>query len=404
MALLPVDEALALVLKDLAPLPAERVKLDAALGRVLAEDVAATLTQPPFDASAMDGYAVRGADLGTLPVTLKLIGESAAGARFDGTVGPGEAVRIFTGAPVPDGADSIVIQEDTEQAAEQANEAVLIKDGGPGRHIRPRGQDFGQGEVLLRKGTRLGPRGLVLAASANHATLPVIRKPMVALLATGDEIVPPGSTLQADEIVSSVPIGLAALIEAQGGETLNLGIAKDDRDTIVTLARAGAEADILVTIGGASVGERDLVASALQGEGLTLDFAKVAMRPGKPVLYGRLGSQRFLGLPGNPISALVCAQVFLMPMLRAMLGLAQDQRALSDAMLGVALAANGERRHYIRATSAWREDGVRVVRPLASQDSSLVAAFAKADCLILRLPHAPALPEGAPVKILPFSD
>lgn len=400
MALLPVDDALALVLKGLAPLALERVALDHALGRVLAEDITATLTQPPFDASAMDGFAVRFEDVSTLPATLALIGESAAGARFTGTVGPGQAVRIFTGAPVPEGADTIVIQEDTVLTGD----VVLIQDAGAGRHIRPRGQDFAQGEVLLGRGTRLGPRALVLAASANHAELPVIRKPKVAVLATGDEVVPPGSSLRADEIVSSVPIGLASLIEEQGGETLNLGIAKDDRDSIVALARTGAEADILVTIGGASVGERDLVASALQSEGLQLDFAKVAMRPGKPVLYGRLGSQRFLGLPGNPISALVCAEVFLMPMLRALLGLTNDERPLADAALGMNLKANGERRHYMRATSVWREDGLRVVRLLPSQDSSLVAIFAKADCLILRLPHAPALPEGAPVKILPFSD
>jgi molybdopterin molybdotransferase len=400
MALLPVDDALALVLKGLVPLGPERVTLDEASGRVLAEDIAATLTQPPFDASAMDGFAVRFEDVATLPVTLALVGESAAGARFAGSVGPGQAVRIFTGAPVPDGADTIVIQEDTVLS----DDAVLIKDVGAGRHIRPRGQDFMQGDVLLRKGTRLGPRALLLAASANHAGLPVTRRPKIALLATGDEIVPPGSTLRADEIVCSVPYGLAALIEAQGGEARILGIAKDERDAIVTLVRKGADADILVTIGGASVGERDLVASALQSDGLALEFAKVAMRPGKPVLYGRLGSQRFLGLPGNPISALVCAHVFLMPMLQAMLGLAEDKRLLVDAVLGMNLPANGERRHYMRATSTWRDDGVRIVRPLPSQDSSLVAVFAKADCLILRLPHAPASPEGAPVKTLPFSD
>ena len=400
MALLPVDDGLALVLKGIARLGPEPVTLDDALGRVLAENVAATLTQPPFDASAMDGFAVRLEDVATLPATLALIGESAAGARFKGAVAPGQAVRIFTGAPVPDGADTIVIQEDTVLSGD----AVLIQNTGTGRHIRPRGQDFEQGEVLLRKGMRLGPRALVLAASANHAELPVVRRPKVAILATGDEVVPPGSTLRADEIVSSVPIGLAALIEAQGGEVLDLGIAKDDRDAIVALARTGAHAEILVTIGGASVGERDLVASALQGEGLQLEFAKVAMRPGKPLLYGRLGSQRFWGLPGNPISALVCAEVFLMPMLRALLGLNEDERPLADAVLGMSLSANGERRHYMRATSTWQEDGLRVVRPLPSQDSSLVAIFAKADCLILRLPHAPALPEGAPVKILPFSD
>jgi len=399
MALLSVDEALALVLKGLAPLEAEQVAIGDAFDRVLAADIAARVTQPPFDASAMDGYAVRAADVTTLPVTLELIGEAAAGARFAGTLGPGQAVRIFTGAPVPDGADTIAIQEN----AEESDGHVVVKEAAPGRHIRPRGQDFAEGQVLLASGTRLGPRALMLAASANHAELPVIRKPKVAILATGDELVPPGSELGPGQIVSSVGYGLAALVAAQGGEAVTLGIAKDDLESIATLAGTGAGADILVTIGGASVGERDLVVNALRAEGLELDFAKVAMRPGKPVLYGRLGTQRLLGLPGNPVSALICAQVFLLPMLRAMLGL-PEERLVREAVLGEALEANGPRTHYIRATSAWREDGMRLVRPLASQDSSLVAAFARADCLILCAPHAPALPAGAPVKILPFAD
>jgi len=400
MALLSVDAALALVLKGLGPLEAEQVAIADSHGRVLAADLAARLTQPPFDASAMDGYAVRAADVAALPTTLKLIGESAAGAGFHGSVGPGEAVRIFTGAPVPHGADTIAIQENTEETGE----TVVVKDVASGRHVRPRGQDFEQGDVLLRKGTRLGPRSLMLAASMNHAELPVRRRPKVAILATGDEVVPPGSELGPDQIVASVGYGLAALVTAHGGEPVQLGIARDDPTSIVTLARTGAGADILVTIGGASVGARDLVVSALRGEGLELDFAKVAMRPGKPVLSGRLGSQRFLGLPGNPISALICAYVFLVPMLHAVLGLAEDARPQPEALLGEGLEANGPRRHYMRAMSAWREDGERVVCPLPSQDSSLASAFAKADCLIMRLPNAPALLEGERVKILPFSD
>jgi molybdopterin molybdotransferase len=400
MALLSVDDALALVLKDLAPLEAEHVPLAEAQGRVLAADLAATLTQPPFDSSAMDGYAVRAADVAKLPATLKLIGESVAGARFDGSVGPGEAVRIFTGAPVPDGADTIAIQED----ARESDGTVVVKEAGPDRHIRPRGQDFTQGEVCLRQGTRLDARALMLAASMNHAVVAVTAKPKVAILATGDEVVPPGSALGPDQIVSSVPYGLAGLIAALGGEAIHLGIAKDDPESIVTLARTGAGADILLTVGGASVGERDLVASALRGEGLELDFAKVAMRPGKPVLYGRLGGQRLLGVPGNPVSALVCAFVFLVPMLRALLGLAEERHPEPEAVLGASLPANGPRRNYMRATSTWREDGVRVVRPLPSQDSSLVAAFTRADCLIVRMPGAHALPEGARVRILPLSN
>ena len=399
MALLSVAEALARVTQGLEPLGAESVALDSANGRVLAEDLAALLTQPPFDASAMDGYAARAEDVAVLPATLRLIGISAAGAGFHGKVGQGETVRIFTGAPVPEGADTIVIQE----YAEKTNGVVIAKAAEPGRYVRPRGQDFKQGEVLLAAGTRLGPRELMLAAAMNHAELPVRRKPKVAILATGDEVVPPGSELGKDQIVSSVPIGLATLVARAGGEPMSLGIAKDDPKSLVTLARAGSAADILVTAGGASVGERDLVASALKTEGLEIDFWKIAMRPGMPLLYGRLGSQRVLSLPGNPVSALITAHVFLVPMLAAMLGLATAARPLPEAVLGEALEANGERQHYMRAISEWREDGRRVVRPLPSQDSSLVAELARADCLIVRAPDAPALPSGARVGIIPLN-
>ena len=398
MALISVAEALSRVTRDLAPLEAERVALEAACGRVLAEDLTARLTQPPFDASAMDGYAVRAADVAAVPVTLRVAGESMAGAGYRGRLGPGEAVRTFTGAPVPLGADLIVIQENTEARPG----SVTVKDASGGPHIRPRGQDFAEGEVLLTAGTRLGPRALMLAAAMNHAELPVRRKPRVALLATGNEVVPPGSELGADQIVSSVPYGLAALIARHGGEAMPLGIASDDPESIVTLARTGSAADILVTIGGASVGEYDLVASALKSEGLELDFWKIAMRPGKPLIFGRMGKQRLLGLPGNPVSALICAHVFLVPMLHRLLGLAEEEHALPQAVLGEAIAANGPREHYMRAYSEWREDGVRVVTPLPSQDSSLVAALARADCLIMRAPGAPALPKGASVRIMPL--
>jgi len=398
MAPLSVAEALDRVTKGLAPLEAERVALGEASGRVLAEDVAAQLTQPPFDASAMDGYAVRAADVAALPATLRVIGRSAAGAGFRGRVGPGEAVRIFTGAPVPEGADFIVIQEN----AEEAPGSVIVREAAGGSFIRPRGQDFSEGDILLTAGTRLGPRELMLAAAMNRADLPVRRKPRVAILATGNEVVPPGSELAADQIVSSVPIGLAALIARHGGEAMPLGIARDEPESIVTLARAGSAADILVTIGGASVGEYDLVATALKAEGLELDFWKIAMRPGKPLLFGRMGKQRVLGVPGNPVSALICAEVFLVPMLRKLLGAGERESHEPDAILGEALAANGPREHYMRALSEWREDGARVVTPLPSQDSSLVAALARADCLIVRPPNAPALPRGARVRIVPL--
>jgi molybdopterin molybdotransferase len=398
MALLSVAEALARVTSGLEPLDAERVALDSANGRVLAEDLAARVTQPPFDASAMDGYAVRSKDVAVLPATLNLIGISAAGTGFDGKVGQGETVRIFTGAPVPQGADTIVIQEE----AEQTHGLVTVKKVDLHAHIRPRGQDFKEGETLLTGGIRLGPCELMLAAAMNHAEVPVRRKPKVAILATGDEVVPVGSELGKDQIVSSVPIGLATLIEKAGGQAMPLGIAKDDPKSLVTLARSGSAADILVTIGGASVGERDLVASALKSEGLEIDFWKIAMRPGKPLLYGRLGHQRVLSVPGNPVSALITAHVFLVPMLRAMLGLTTKSMPLPQAVLGEALEANGAREHYMRARSEWREDGTRVVRPLPSQDSSLVAELARADCLIVRVPHAPPLVAGDPVRIIPF--
>ena len=398
MALLSVAEALARVTAGLKPLEVERVALEGASGRVLAEDVAARVTQPPFDASAMDGYAVRAADVAAVPVTLRVVGRSAAGAGFRGKVGPGEAVRIFTGAPVPEGADLIVIQEN----AEEEQGSVTIKEAAGEPHIRPRGQDFAEGEILLTAGTRLGPREMMLAAAMNQADLPVRRKPKVAILATGNEVVPPGSELAADQIVSSVPYGLAALIARHGGEAMALGIAKDEPESIITLARAGSAADILVTIGGASVGEYDLVAAALKSEGLELDFWKIAMRPGKPLLFGRMGNQRVLGVPGNPVSALICAHVFLIPMLDKLLGATEESRHEPEAVLGEALAANGPREHYMRALSAWRQDGMRVVTPLPSQDSSLVAALARADCLIVRPPNAPALPRGARVRIVPL--
>lgn len=400
MALLSVDDALALVLEGLEPLEVEMVPIADAYGRVLARPLAAKLTQPPFDCSAMDGYAVRGADVATLPATLELAGEAAAGARFTGELRPGQTVRIFTGAPVPAGADVIVIQE----YAEQRDGRVVVKSVDPGRHIRPRGQDFLEGEIQLTEGTLLGARALVLAASMNHAVVPVRRKPQVAILATGDELVPPGSRLGSDEIVASVGYGLAALVDSHGGEAVPLGIAKDDPESIAMLAGTGAGAHILLTVGGASVGERDLVVSALKGIGLSLDFAKVAMRPGKPVFYGRLGSQRLLGVPGNPVSAMICSMVFLVPMLRALLGVREDKLPRPEAVLGTDLPPNGPRQHYLRAVSTWREDGTRVVHPLRSQDSSLVAALAKADCLVVQAPGAAGLPEGATVKIMRLLD
>ncbi len=398
--MLSVAEALARVTEGLEPLKSETVALEEAAGRVLAGHLVALVTQPPFDASAMDGYAVRAADLGALPASLKLAGTSVAGKAFKGCVDKGEAVRIFTGAPVPRGADTIVLQED----AEEVSGTVVVKDAAAGRHIRPRGQDFTEEEALLTAGTRLGPRHLMIAAAMNHAEIAVRRKPKVAILATGDELVLPGAAPGPDQIVSSIPYGLAALVERHGGEAMRLGIAKDEAESLVTLARSGSAANILVTIGGASVGERDLVASVLRAEGLEVDFWKVAMRPGKPVFYGRLGTQPVLGLPGNPVSAYVTALIFLVPMLHRLLGLEAPARRSEEGILLEALEANGPRTHYLRAVSNWTPGGERRVAPFPSQDSSLLLALTITDCFIVREPHEPALPAGARVRVLPFED
>jgi molybdopterin molybdotransferase len=394
MALISVSEALKRLSDNRSLLGVERVPLAQAHGRVLAEDLGAKLSQPPFDASAMDGYAVRAADVRALPATLALVGESAAGARYDGILEPGQAVRIFTGAPVPDGADTVVIQEDTEALGT----SVLIKEAAAGCHIRPRGQDFLEGDVLLKIGTRLGARSVMLAAAMNYADVLVRRKPKVAILSTGDEVMPPGSELGPDQIVASVGYGIAAFVEANGGIAIDLGIMGDDADALAESVESANGADILVTIGGASVGDRDLMQEVLGQAGMQPDFAKVAMRPGKPVFAGRLGDMRVLGLPGNPVSALVCAVVFLRPMLGACLGW---HRSIDPqcAILECPLPENGARESYLRAISTLASDGTRTVRPVPSQDSSLVSALAESDCLIHRPQNAPPLPEGATVII-----
>ncbi len=399
MAPISVDDALTRILQGLRPLDVETVPTAEANGRVLTKTLSAKCTHPPFDSSAMDGYAARIDDLACLPASLKIIGESAAGSRFDGELMPGQAVRIFTGAPVPDGADTIVIQEDTEVQ----NGKVIVKATGA-HYIRARGQDFSQGEALLQDGTKLGARALMLAATMNYSELPVRRRPRVAILQTGDEIEPPGSALGADTIVASVRYGLAPLIEAEGGRAQDGGIARDDPQSLATHIRASSAADILVTVGGASVGDRDLVRDVLASEGFELGFAKVAIRPGKPVFYGHLGAQRVLGVPGNPVSALVCASVFLKPMLHALLGVRAEDRPQALGVLGTALPENGPRQHYLRATSLWAEDGTRIVHPVPLQDSSLVAALAKADCLIVQPPRHPGAAPGEHLKIIPLSE
>ena len=397
--LLSVADALARVLADAGPLPPERAALIDAYGRVLAADVAALRTQPPQDLSAMDGYAVRAGSVATVPATLRVIGEVAAGHPFDGKVGDGEAARIFTGGVVPPGADTIVIQENTKREGD----TVVVASGSPaGKHIRRAGLDFKQGAVLLAKGRRLNDRDLMLAAAMNHPKIPVHRRPRVAVLGTGDELVPPGATPGPGEIVYSNGFALMALARSEGAEVIDLGIVPDRVDaTVAAIRKARAErADILLTSGGASVGDYDLVQKGLAAEGLALSFWKVALRPGRPMMHGRLDDMQVIGLPGNPVSAFVCALLFLVPLIRRLAGRTDVEPQTESAKLGVDLPANDERADYMRAKLVPGPDGTPVATPIPVQDSSMMAALANADCLVIREPFAPAVKAGSDCAIL----
>ena len=400
MALLSVEDALVRVLDAVGATGPESVAIERAHGRVLAEPLQALLTQPPFAASAMDGYAVRAADIARLPATLAVIGTAAAGHPFSGRIGAGEAVRIFTGAPLPDGADAIVIQEN----ADGDGRRVVVREGGAEpESVRPRGMDFREGEVLLAAGRRLGPRELCLAAAMGYGTLPVRRQPRVAILSTGDELVPPGARPGPGQIVASNHLSVAAQAEAAGAEVSQLGIARDTRDDLARRIDEAAGADVLVTIGGASVGEHDLVGPVLKGRGMALAFWKIAMRPGKPLMFGRLGGARVLGLPGNPAASFVCARLFLVPLVWRLLGRpVEASLATVEARLGAPVELNGLRQHYMRAVSRPGTDGVVQVVPLPFQHSSLITPLAQADCLLIRPPHAPPAAAGAHVSILPI--
>ena len=393
MALMPVSEALARVLAGVEPLSPETVALSEAHGRVLAADLTALRTQPPADISAMDGYAVRGADVATVPAHLRVIGEVAAGRPFARDVGPGEAARIFTGGVLPAGADTVVIQEVTERKGELV---TVTSSTAPGRHVRHAGLDFTAGDPLLRGGQRLTSRDLALAAAMNHATIPGHRRPKVALLATGDELVAPGTPAAAGQIVYSNGFALGALIRREGGELVDLGIVGDDlASTVAAIGRAREwGADVLVTAGGASVGDYDLVQPALTALGLELAFWKVALRPGKPLLHGRIGDMRVLGVPGNPVSAFVCALLFVVPLIRRLAGRTDVLPASESAVLGIDLPGNDERSDYLRATLQSR-DGHLVATPFPTQDSSMLAPLAKADCLLIREPFAPPAAAGS---------
>jgi molybdopterin molybdotransferase len=395
-ALLSVADALERVLAHAAPLPAEEAALDEAAGRVLAYPLTARRTQPPADVSAMDGYAVRAADVASVPVRLKVVGEVAAGRPFAHTIGPGEAARIFTGGVMPEGADAVVIQEHTKRDGDRVG---VAKSSAKGRHIRAQGLDFKTGDALLSAGHRLTPRDLALAAGMNHPFVPVHRRPKIALFATGDELVPPGAEPTPGQIVSSNNFALAALARGEGAEVVDLGIVGDRLDDTVAAVRRARElgADILVTSGGASVGDYDLVQEAFAAEGMELSFWRLALRPGRPLMNGRLGGMHVLGVPGNPVSAFVCGFLFLVPLIRRLAGRSDVERQTESAVLGCDMPANDERADYLRATL---RDGVAT--PFAVQDSSMMAPLAKADCLVIREPYESAAKTGSPCRIVKF--
>jgi molybdopterin molybdotransferase len=402
MALLPVEAALARVLDAVEPTEAEFIAVERARGRVLAAPLKALLTQPPFTASAMDGYAVRAADVVALPATLNVIGTAAAGHPFSGQIAPGEAVRIFTGAPLPEGADAVVIQENADS---DGRRVVVRGDAVDPESIRLRGMDFREGEALLAEARRLGPRELGLAAAMGHGTLSVRRRPRVAILSTGDELVPPGTDPGPGQVVASNHLAVAALAEGAGADVTLLGIARDTREDLARYLGDVAGADIVVTIGGASVGEHDLVAPVLEARGLALSFWKIAMRPGKPLMFGRLDGSRVLGLPGNPAASFVCARLFLVPLICRLLGQPVGASlATQEARLGAAVEANGPRQHYMRSVSKRGASGLIQVNPLPFQHSSLITPLAQADCLLIRPPHAPPAAAGSIVSILSLDD
>jgi molybdopterin molybdotransferase len=398
--MISVEEALGRVTAAFSAVAAEKVALADALGRVLAEDLRALLTQPPVAVSAMDGYAVRASDVTEVPATLRQVGEAPAGGAYAGRLKPGEAVRIFTGGPVPDGADAIVIQERTNADGDRI---TVLERPEPGRFIRPAGLDFDKGRVCLTKGRRLSPRDIGLAAAMGAAELPVRRRPRIAVLATGDELVPPGTTPGPNRIVSSNGPALVAFVAATGGTPIDLGIAGDSIPALQAAAKGAGDADLLVMTGGVSVGDHDLAKQALTEIGFVTDFWQVAMRPGKPLLFGRLGRLPVLGFPGNPVSALVCAVVYLGPAIAAMLGEAPHVSPPQTALLASDLPVNDHRQDYLRAKLSIDAQGNAIASPFTRQDSAMLSFLADADCLVVRPPLAPAAKAGARVPIILLS-
>lgn len=396
--LVPARQALALLLEGAGPAGSETVLLAQASGRVLSTDLVALRTQPPFAASAMDGYALRASDIAHTPATLRIIGEAAAGHPFLGEVKPGEAVRISTGAPVPQGADTVVMQENAQAGG---GHVVFAKPTPQGHSVRPKGLDFTEGQTLLKRGDILDPQRLSLAASMNHASLAVWRKPHIALAATGDELCLPGSTPAEGQIIASNTFGLAAIIAEAGGMVSDLGIIADRASALdQAFAKAlQAGADVIMTTGGASVGDHDLVKPAFERLGASFAFTRIAMRPGKPLIAGSFrfaGRQvRCIGLAGNPVSSLIAAQVFVRPLIGALAGYPRQLNDPVSAVLGCDLPANGDREDHMRARAKRLADGTLQITPFSTQDSSMLALLAKADAILIRSPFEPAQSAGA---------
>ncbi len=394
--MLTVADARARITKTMERTTSIEVSVSDVFGRVLAEELKSRRTQPPFDVSAMDGYAVCARDISSVPVTLQVVGTAHAGGSYSEILNSGEAVRIFTGAPVPMGADTIVIQEDTTAA----DDSVIIKGIEPERHIRSAGLDFSEGDILLEPGKLLTARDAGLIAAMNIPWVMVRQRPRVGILSTGDEIVMPGDKLGPNQIVSANSTGLAAAVRAFGGDPVLLGIAPDNRETLSRIAEGAKGIDLLVTTGGASVGDHDLIQEVLGGIGLDVDFWKIAMRPGKPLIFGNFSGTPLLGLPGNPVSTMVCALIFLKPAIEAQLGLQTSDGSLETVKVTEALRKNGKREDYIRGRLNKNKNGVMQVTPFPIQDSSMMLSLARSDCFIVRKPLAPGVSAGTSVEIL----
>ena len=401
--LLAVDEARERIIAGLAPMTSESLPLSDTMGRVLASDVSARLSLPPAAVSAMDGYAVRGGDCSAVGTTLRRIGESAAGRPWDGSVEAGTAVRIFTGAVVPQGADTIVLQEDVTAESEDDGARITISElPTHGQFIRPAGLDVSKGDLILRAGTVMSARLIALAVSAGHSEISVWRRPHVGILSTGDELVRPGEVPGAGQIISSNATYLSAFVEACGGIPVDLGIARDRPGEMLACVRAApAPLDLVITTGGASVGTHDHIVSDLNSAGTELGFWKIAMRPGKPLIHGRIDDIPLLGLPGNPVSSAVCANIFLRPAVARLSGTDHEPQMI-EARLGIDLAENDRRQDYLRSVLAYDGNGRPVVTPAKKQDSSMISVYAGANALVVRPPFDPPKTAGDTVMVMPL--